>query len=95
MEVALEAGAEDFSDAVELYEILTPVESLEAVNEALSAAEIPVKMTEISMIPSTTVKVTGKKADQLIRLLEALEDHDDVQKLWGNMEFEESLTVQD
>jgi YebC/PmpR family DNA-binding regulatory protein len=95
MEVALEAGAEDFSDAVELYEILTPVESLEAVNEALSAAEIPVKVTEISMIPSTTVKVTGKKAEQLIRLLEALEDHDDVQKLWGNMEFEESLTAQD
>jgi YebC/PmpR family DNA-binding regulatory protein len=94
MEVALEAGAEDISDAVELYEILTTVDALEMVSQALSAAEIPVKVAELSMIPSTTVKVIGKKAEQLIRLLEALEDHDDVQKLWGNMEFEESLTAQ-
>jgi YebC/PmpR family DNA-binding regulatory protein len=94
MEIALEAGAEDISDEDELYEVVTPVDAFEAVGQALSAAGVPAKVAEISMIPSSTVKVSGKKAEQLIRLLEALEDHDDVQKLWGNMEFEESLTAQ-
>jgi YebC/PmpR family DNA-binding regulatory protein len=95
MEVALEAGAEDIAEADEVFEILSPLDALDAVKEALAAAGIPVQAAEMSMIPSTTVKVGGKKADQLIRLLEALEEHDDVQKVWGNMEIEETSTAQD
>jgi YebC/PmpR family DNA-binding regulatory protein len=96
MEIALEAGAEDIDDTDdEVYEILAPVESLEAVNEALTGADITVKVAEVSRIPSTTVKVSGKKADQLMRLLEALEEHDDIQKVWANMEIEETSPVAD
>ena len=96
MEVALESGAEDIDDTdPDVYEILTPVEALEAVTEALSAAGIAVKVAEVSRIPSTTVKVSGKKADQLIRLLEALEDHDEIQKVWANMELEETSPGRD
>jgi YebC/PmpR family DNA-binding regulatory protein len=96
MELALEAGAEDIDDTDdEVYEILTPAEALEAVNEALTSADITVKVAEVSRIPSTTVKVSGKKADQLMRLLEALEEHDDIQKVWANMEIEETSPVAD
>jgi YebC/PmpR family DNA-binding regulatory protein len=96
MELALEAGAEDIDDTDdEVYEILTPGEVLEAVNEALTGADITVKVAEVSRIPSTTVKVSGKKADQLMRLLEALEEHDDIQKVWANMEIEETSPVAD
>ena len=95
MEVALEAGAEDIEEGDEIFEILTPVDSFEAVSEALTAAGIEVQASEVSRIPSTTVKVSGKKAEQLIRLLDALDDHDDVQKVWGNMELEETDTAQE
>ena len=95
MEVALEAGAEDIEDADDFYEVLTPVDAFEAVGAALESAGITARVAEISMIPSTTVKVTGRKAEQLIRLLEALEEHDDVQKVWGNMEFTEAAAAQD
>ncbi len=94
MEVALEAGAEDISEEDDVFEILAPVEALEGVKEALTQAGIPVQAAEVSLIPTTTVKVVGKKADQLIRLLEALEEHDDVQKVWGNMEIEETAATQ-
>lgn len=94
MEVALEAGAEDISEEEGIFEVLAPVEALETVREALDRAGIPIQAAEVSMIPTTTVKVAGKKADQLIRLLEALEEHDDVQKVWGNMELEETAATQ-
>jgi len=90
MEIALEAGAEDIDELDGTFEILTPVDSFEAVSEAITSAGLTLQVAEISRIPSTSVKVSGKKADQLIRLLEALDDHDDVQKVWGNMELEES-----
>lgn len=95
MDVALEAGAEDIDEVDGVFEVLTPVDAFEAVSEALTGAGMTLKVAEIARIPSTTVKVSGKKADQLIRLLEALDDHDDVQKVWGNMEIEESDPAQD
>ena len=95
MDVALEAGAEDIDERDGVFEVLTPVDALEAVSKAISGAGMIVKVAEISRIPSTTVKVSGKKADQLVRLLEALDDHDDIQKVWGNMELEETDSVQD
>ncbi|MFQ5720488.1 MAG: YebC/PmpR family DNA-binding transcriptional regulator [Acidobacteriota bacterium] len=89
MEVALEAGAEDIVDAGGVWEVTTPPESFQAVSEALSAANIAPESAEIARVPSTTVSVSGKRAGQLMKFLEALEDHDDVQKVWGNMEFDE------
>jgi YebC/PmpR family DNA-binding regulatory protein len=94
MEIALEAGAEDIEEVDGVFEIITPVGALEAVNKAITAAGMALKVAQVARIPSTTVKVSGKKADQLNRLLEALDDHDDVQKVWGNMELEETDPAQ-
>jgi YebC/PmpR family DNA-binding regulatory protein len=89
MEIALEAGAEDISEEDSLFEVTSPVEAFEAVGKALQAAGITAQVAEISRIPGTMVRIAGKKADQLIRLLEALEDHDDIQKVWANADFED------
>ncbi|MFQ5767117.1 MAG: YebC/PmpR family DNA-binding transcriptional regulator [Acidobacteriota bacterium] len=90
MEVALEAGAEDIQEEDDQYEILTPVASFEPVSTALSQAGIKTSLAEISRVPANTVKIRGKKAAQLIRLLEALEEQDDVQKVWTNADLDEA-----
>lgn len=95
MEVALEAGAEDINEDDGLYEVTTPVEAFHAVAEALAAAGIPTQAAEVSRIPTTTVTVGGRKAGQVVRLMEALEDHDDIQKVWGNFQVDETLDEQD
>ena len=94
MEVALEAGAEDIAEAGDYWEITTPVEAFEGVRQALDDAGIEPESAELARVPSSTVAVSGKKADSLMKLLDALEEHDDVQKVWGNMEFEEVGTPQ-
>ena len=70
--------------------LLTPYtpDVTEAMQARFEAAGITVKVAEISRIPSTTVKVAGKKTDQLLRLLEALDDHDDIQKVYSNADFD-------
>ncbi|TDI29924.1 MAG: YebC/PmpR family DNA-binding transcriptional regulator [Acidobacteria bacterium] len=95
MDVALEAGAEDIEEVDGVFEVYTPVDAFEAVSKAITDAGMTLKVARISRIPSTTVKVSGRKADQLIRLLEALDDHDDIQRVWGNMELEETDPAQD
>ncbi|MFQ5670296.1 MAG: YebC/PmpR family DNA-binding transcriptional regulator [Acidobacteriota bacterium] len=95
MEVALEGGAQDVTEEDELFQVTAPVDAFEQLNSALEAADIPVQSAEIAMIPGNTVKVASKKMDQLLRLLEALEDQDDVQKVWGNMEMEEPAISRD
>ena len=56
----------------------------------LEEKKIPIAVSEVSMIPTTEVNLDQKKADQMVRLMEALEDHDDVQHVWANFDFEES-----
>ena len=94
MEVALEAGAEDITEEGGLFAITTPAETFEDVSRALTEAGIDLEAAEIARLPSNTVTVGGKQAQQLIRLLEALEEHDDVQKVWGNMEFDQATASQ-
>ncbi|HEV2063737.1 MAG TPA: YebC/PmpR family DNA-binding transcriptional regulator, partial [Thermoanaerobaculia bacterium] len=65
-------------------------ESFAAVREALEKKGLPIAVAEISMIPSTEVKVDQRKAEQMMKLMEALEDHDDVQHVWANFDFDES-----
>lgn len=89
MEVALEAGAEDVSDTDGSFEILTSPENFEAVKTALLGAAIPVANAEVSMVAENTVRVTGQDALQAMKLLEALEDHDDVQSVASNADFDE------
>ncbi|MGH9400117.1 MAG: YebC/PmpR family DNA-binding transcriptional regulator [Thermoanaerobaculia bacterium] len=89
MEAAIEAGADDVSSDGEQHEIQTSPESFAAVKEALEKRGLPIAVAEISMIPTTEVKVDQRRADQMMKLMEALEDHDDVQHVWANFDFEE------
>jgi YebC/PmpR family DNA-binding regulatory protein len=87
MEVALEAGAEDVREAGDLLEVLTTPDGFADVREALERASVPVASAEVTMIPSSTVTVSGKSAETLLKLLEAIEDNDDVQGVSSNMDI--------
>ncbi|HET7565372.1 MAG TPA: YebC/PmpR family DNA-binding transcriptional regulator [Gemmatimonadaceae bacterium] len=86
--VALEAGAEDFQRDGDQYVITTEPTTLHAVRSAIEATGLPVRESEITMIPKTTVRVEGKTAESLLKLLEELEDLDDVQKVEANFDMD-------
>jgi len=90
MNLVLEAGAEDMAEDGSNWEIFTTPEILHAVTDKLKAAGIEPTVAELSMVPQSTVKVSGKPAQQLLRLMEELEDHDDVQHVHANFDIEES-----
>ncbi len=87
MEVALEAGADDVTDSGDILEVLTAPDKLEGVKDALEQARMTTASAEVTMMPSTTTSISGKQAEQMVRLLEALEDHDDVQSVSSNMDI--------
>ena len=89
LSIVLDAGAEDLRDDGSQWEVLTAAETFEAVVNALKASQVETTLAEISMIPQNYVKLEGKNAQQLMRLLEALEDHDDVQHVYSNFDVEE------
>lgn len=92
MLLAIEAGAEDFkSDDDEQYEITTAPEDWEQVREALENSNIPLSTAQITMIPQTTVELTGDDAVKMLKLMEALEDHDDVQEVYANFDMDEDM----
>ncbi len=91
IEVALEAGAEDVTTSGDSHEILTPLAAFEAVKEALAARAIPVQSAEITKVASLQVPVTEKEGGALLRLIEALEDHDDVQKVHANFDMADDV----
>ena len=88
MEAALDAGAADFARDGEQYIITTAVTDLHAVQEGLKARGIEPESAEIAMIPKSTVKVEGKNAETLVKLMEALEEHDDVSKVSSNFDVD-------
>jgi YebC/PmpR family DNA-binding regulatory protein len=87
MELALEGGAEDVREAGDILEVLTAPERFEAVKTALEGARIPLASAEVTMMPSSTVSIAGKQAEQMVRMLDVLEDHDDVQGVSSNMDI--------
>ena len=87
LEAALEAGALDMSTEEDYFEIVTPFEKFDAVRKALSQKSVPVAQAEQTMIPQTTIKLEGKQAEQMLKLMEDLEDHDDVQKVYANFDI--------
>ncbi len=91
MLLALEAGAEDIKADDDVYEILTTSEDFEWVKRALEEQNIEMSVAEISMIPQATVKLEGKQAQQMLKLMEALEDHDDVQHVYANFDIPEEV----
>lgn len=90
LELITEAGADDMVDDGSNWEILSAPENFQDVVERLKAAEITPAAAEISMVPQNYVKLTGKQADQMLRLMEELEDHEDVSHVYANFDIEES-----
>ncbi len=89
LEIVLEAGAEDLREDGSNYEIFTKPEDYEAVINALKENKIDLAASNLGYIPNNYVKVEGKQAQQLLRLMEELEDHDDVQNVWANFDIDE------
>jgi YebC/PmpR family DNA-binding regulatory protein len=89
MDVILEAGAEDMQGDGESYTITTMPQTFEPVKKALEARNVTIESASLQMVPQNTVRVTGKDAEQLLKLMEALEEHDDVQNVYANFDIDE------
>ncbi len=87
MEVGLEAGAEDIKAAEGGFEILTQPADCYPVRDALESAGLKVVSAEVTMVPNLLVACSGSNADRVVRMLEALEEHDDVQKVYANCDI--------
>jgi YebC/PmpR family DNA-binding regulatory protein len=91
LNIILEAGAEDMKSDEDIFEIVTLPEMLESVKQGLESKQIKLEDAEIHLVPENTVKVAGKDAEQVLNLVEALEDHDDVQHVYANFDIDEKV----
>ncbi len=89
LEIILDAGAEDLREDGSNYEIFTSPEKYETVVNALKEHDIELAASNLGYIPQNYVKLEGKQAQQLLRLMEELEDHDDVQHVWANFDIDD------
>jgi YebC/PmpR family DNA-binding regulatory protein len=89
MSIVLDAGADDLHDDGSAWEVTTPPEAMEKVREALSKAGINPASAEVAWIPQNYVKLTGTQAQQMLRMVENMEDHDDVQHVYANFDIDE------
>jgi YebC/PmpR family DNA-binding regulatory protein len=89
LSVALDAGADDMNDDESAWEIISAPDSFEAVRDAVKGLGVEPTSAAVAMIPQNYVKLQGKDANQMIKLMEALDDHDDVQNVWANFDIEE------
>jgi YebC/PmpR family DNA-binding regulatory protein len=87
MMAALDAGAEDVRAEEETFDVVTAPEDLPTVRDALTEAKLSLALAEVTMLPRTTVDLKGKEAQQMLRLMEMLEDHDDVQHVYANFDI--------
>ena len=93
MSVALDAGAEDMKNEPEEenYEIITAPEDLKKVREAIEKENVTINLAEITMLPKSYVKLDTKDAEKMLRLMDALEEHDDVQNVFANFDIPEEI----
>ncbi|HUQ86034.1 MAG TPA: YebC/PmpR family DNA-binding transcriptional regulator [Vicinamibacterales bacterium] len=89
LSVALEAGADDMSDEGDNWEVLSDPGAFEAVRDAVKASGVEPASAQVAMLPQNYVKLTGAPANQMIRLMDALDDHEDVKQVWSNFDIEE------
>jgi YebC/PmpR family DNA-binding regulatory protein len=94
MELALEAGADDIISDSDSFQVVCPPESFSAVRDALEEAGMTNANAELTMMPENTVKVSGHQAEQVLKLIEDLEDHDDVQSVSANFDIDEEVMAQ-
>ena len=90
MELVLEAGAEDLRSDGETFEILSPVECHNAVTEVLEKAGIATESSQIAMIPKNTIELSGKDAVATMKMMDLLEEHDDVQNVYSNFDIDDA-----
>lgn len=91
MEIALDAGAEDVKDEGDSFEVITAPEDFLTVKEAVDAAEIPTIMAEVAMIPQNMSELQGKDAEKMIKMMDALDDCDDVQNVHTNADIPDDI----
>jgi YebC/PmpR family DNA-binding regulatory protein len=89
MAIVLDAGGEDLVDDGSMWSVLTPPESFETVRDAVVKAGITPESAEIGMVPKSFIKLTGAQAQQMLRLMEAIEEQDDVQHVYSNFDIDE------
>jgi len=95
MELALEAGAEDLdTDDTDYYRIYTSPDELHTVKDQLEAAGLVVEAAQMDMEPSSTTRLEGKAAQSMIRLMDAFDDHDDVQNVWANFDIDDEILAE-
>lgn len=92
MNIVLDAGAEDLKTEGDTFDISTQPQDLEAVKAALEGKKVPMQSAEITMIPTTTIKITDKSTAQtILALMEVLEEHEDVQNVYANFDIPDEL----
>jgi len=87
IEVALDAGALDVKDTDKDFELVVPPSNFEEVKKALEDAGFKFNYAEVTLVPQSTIRLTGKEAEQMLKLMEGLEDSDDVQKVYANFDI--------
>src|SRR3990167_593973 len=92
-EIALDAGADDVTTEESELVVITPPEAFEAVKSAIQDAGLGYENAEVTMIPQNSIKIEGREAENMIRLMEALEDSDDVQNVYSNFDVSEDLML--
>ncbi|OGQ05213.1 MAG: transcriptional regulator [Deltaproteobacteria bacterium RIFCSPLOWO2_12_FULL_44_12] len=91
MEIALDAGADDIHDAEDVFEVLTNPNALDKVKTACEAKGLKSQEASLQMIPQNTIRLEGLDAEKMLKLMEALEDHDDVQNVHANFDIDASV----
>ena len=91
MEIVLEAGAEDLNTEEDFFEVQTDLESFEPVRKALLAADLQIENASLQWIAKNTVNISGEDAEKVMKIIEAMEDSEDVQNVYSNADFDEDL----
>ena len=89
LNVILEAGGDDLRDDGDTWEVISEPSAFEAVRDAIKALGIEPASAQVAMIPQNYIKLEGKDATQMVRLMDALDEHDDVKQVWSNFDIEE------
>src|SRR5207248_1234809 len=91
LEIVLEAGADDLGNSGDQWELVTEPDALAGVRQALEQAGVPIESAELVLLPQTTVPLDRDKAEKVIRLVDSLEDLDDVQNVWTNFDIPDEI----
>jgi len=91
MEIAIEAGAEDFSPSGNVFEIIAEPQEFEAVRQAIEAKNIPMESCELTRIPKNQVSISEVDVSKILKLIDKIEDNDDVQNVYANFEIPDDM----